>query len=166
MTTLRPMTVFDLYRMNSVNFDHFTENFNTQFYLSYLSRWPSLCVVADAPDGTMAGYIIGKVEGSDLNWHSHVTALSVAPEFRRCKLALRLMQYLEELSVEVFNCYFVDLFVRVSNAAAVSFYEQLQYKVYRRVEEYYGAGEDALDLRKPLKRDVDGTTFLGSTAAL
>lgn len=28
------------------------------------------------------GYILGKVEGEDENWHGHVTALTVAPDFR------------------------------------------------------------------------------------
>ena len=36
------------------------------------------------------------------------------------------MQGLEELS-DAKNCYFVDLFVRVSNKIAISFYEKLGY---------------------------------------
>eukprot|EP00923_Selenidium_pygospionis_P005280 GHVN01008866.1.p2 GENE.GHVN01008866.1~~GHVN01008866.1.p2 ORF type:complete len:165 (+),score=13.20 GHVN01008866.1:119-613(+) len=162
MVSLRPMTVYDLFRMNTVNLDVFTENFNAQFYLQYLTKWPSLCVVVDAPDGTMAGYIIGKVEGHGKNWHGHVTALSVAPEFRRTKLALRLMNYLEKISDLQFNCYFVDLFVRVSNTAAVKFYEQCTYEIYDRVEGYYNGDEDALDLRKPLSRDVDKSCLANS----
>lgn len=31
-------------------------------------------------------------------WHGHVTALSVAPEFRRLGLAAKLMEMLEEIS--------------------------------------------------------------------
>lgn len=51
--------------------------------------------------------------------------------------------------------YFVDLFVRCSNQAAIRMYEQLGYSVYRRVLQYYsGPDEDALDMRKALPRDV------------
>jgi N-terminal acetyltransferase B complex catalytic subunit len=32
------------------------------------------------------------------------------------------------------------------------------YSVYRRVKEYYNDGEDAFDMRKPLKRDVQRGT--------
>jgi GNAT superfamily N-acetyltransferase len=32
------------------------------------------------------GYIMGKAEGKGKNWHGHVTALTVAPEFRRIGL--------------------------------------------------------------------------------
>ena len=34
------------------------------FYFNYLTRWPECCAVAEAIDGSIAGYIIGKVEGS------------------------------------------------------------------------------------------------------
>lgn len=43
---------------------------------------------------------MGKAEGSVAReeWHGHVTALSVAPEFRRLGLAAKLMEMLEEIS--------------------------------------------------------------------
>lgn len=73
-----------------------------------------LSQVAEAPDGSIMGYIMGKAEGSGENWHGHVTALTVAPQFRRIGLAAKLMSILEDIS-EKKSCYFVDLFVRVSN---------------------------------------------------
>lgn len=44
--------------------------------------------------------VMGKAEGSvpREEWHGHVTALSVAPEFRRLGLAAKLMEMLEEIS--------------------------------------------------------------------
>ena len=44
--------------------------------------------------------VMGKAEGSVAReeWHGHVTALSVAPEFRRLGLAAKLMEMLEEIS--------------------------------------------------------------------
>ena len=41
---------------------------------------------------------MGKVEGQGESWHGHVTAVSVASEFRRQKLAKTLMHLLEEIS--------------------------------------------------------------------
>ncbi|XP_039559588.1 N-alpha-acetyltransferase 20 isoform X2 [Passer montanus] len=45
-------------------------------------------------------FFMGKAEGSVAReeWHGHVTALSVAPEFRRLGLAAKLMELLEEIS--------------------------------------------------------------------
>lgn len=56
------------------------------------------------------------------------------------------------------NAWFVDLFVRVENVAAIELYRKMGYSVYRRVVEYYGDGSDAFDMRKPLKRDVERGT--------
>eukprot|EP00439_Symbiodinium_sp_Y106_P038213 s1806_g4.t1 len=65
------------------------------------------------------------------------------------------MEYLEEVSEKVHDCYFVDLFVRPTNTAAIKFYEGLGYVVYRTVTGYYSGDEDAYDMRKPLPRDVN-----------
>ncbi|XP_039559591.1 N-alpha-acetyltransferase 20 isoform X4 [Passer montanus] len=48
-------------------------------------------------------FFMGKAEGSVAReeWHGHVTALSVAPEFRRLGLAAKLMELLEEISEKV-----------------------------------------------------------------
>eukprot|EP00427_Karlodinium_veneficum_P041741 CAMPEP_0169273314 /NCGR_PEP_ID=MMETSP1016-20121227/51029_1 /TAXON_ID=342587 /ORGANISM="Karlodinium micrum, Strain CCMP2283" /LENGTH=129 /DNA_ID=CAMNT_0009359607 /DNA_START=1 /DNA_END=386 /DNA_ORIENTATION=+ len=127
------MLVDDLLHCNAVNLDSWTETFNMSFYYNYLTRWPECCVVAESIDGSIAGYIIGKVEGHGEDWHGHVSAISVAPEFRRTGVANRLMEHLEEISDKVHNCYFVDLFVRATNSAAIRFYESLGYVVYRTV---------------------------------
>lgn len=41
---------------------------------------------------------MGKIEGNGTNWHGHVTALTVAPQYRRLNLAAKLMSYLELIS--------------------------------------------------------------------
>jgi ribosomal protein S18 acetylase RimI-like enzyme len=42
--------------------------------------------------------VMGKAEGHGENWHGHVTALTVSPEFRRLGLAATLMTWLEDVS--------------------------------------------------------------------
>lgn len=42
-----------------------------------------------------------------------------------------------------YDGFFVDLFVRVSNALAVGMYEKFGYSVYRKVIGYYSGEEDA-----------------------
>ncbi len=115
---------------------------------------------------------MGKLESSPnymsgsphfLPYHAHITALTVSPGARRLGLARLLSQSLERAGDEN-NAYFVDLFVRKSNTIAISLYKGLGYSVFRVVKEYYsdnaapgakpGEGEDAYDMRKPLKRDT------------
>lgn len=163
MTTIRRFTCDDLFRFNNVNLDSLTETFNLHFYLQYLARWPDMCTMAVNTEGRPMGYMIGKAEGQGENWHGHVTAVTVAPEFRRIRLAEKLMHYLEVASEDSYQGYFVDLFVRASNTVAVNMYTKLGYSVYRRVLGYYSGEEDALDMRKALSRDVEKKSIIPLT---
>ena len=201
MSLLRPFRAADLFRFNNVNLDHWTETYSLSFYLSYLAQWPDLSFIQTAPaSGRTMGYVIGKAEGHDPfptssstsltstlqgkyrrsaaggdipTLHGHVTAITVAPEYRRLGLAQGMMQLLEDVSDRVYRAYFVDLFVRPSNTTAVQMYTRMGYDVYRKVKEYYyggggkGKDEDGYDMRKPLPRDEarittrkNGTNFM------
>ncbi|KAL3083220.1 hypothetical protein niasHS_011022 [Heterodera schachtii] len=159
MSSCRPFEPFDLFRFGAVNLDPLTETYGLPFYLHYLVNWPDYFMVAEHLSGDLMGYIMGKSEGRDQNWHGHVTAVSVAPEYRRMGLAARFMQKLEAVS-EKEDCFFVDLFVRISNETAINMYKRLGYTVYRQIVDYYSGDdthedEDAFDMRKALPRDVD-----------
>ncbi|XP_042518070.1 N-terminal acetyltransferase B complex catalytic subunit NAA20 isoform X3 [Macadamia integrifolia] len=105
-------------------------------------------------------FFMGKVEGQGESWHGHVTAVTVAPEFRRQQLAKKLMHLLEDISDKIDKAYFVDLFVRASNTPAIKMYEKLGYVIYRRVLRYYSGEEDGLDMRKALSRDVEKKSII------
>ena len=153
MTTMRSFKLEDLFKFNNVNLDVLTETYNTSFYYTYASTWPEYFKVMEAPCGRIMGYMMGKSEGAKKLWHGHVTAVTVAPEYRRLGLARTLMQGLEDTSEKPYNAFFVDLFVRKSNSLAIAMYEKLGYQTHRRVLDYYAGEEDALDMRKALSRD-------------
>ncbi len=96
-----------------------------------------------------------------LPWHAHITAVTVAPEARRLGVGRLLTQQLEA-AADASNAWFVDLFVRSTNHKAITFYKNMGYSVFRVVKDYYAdhssdatlPGEDAFDMRKPMKRDV------------
>ncbi|CBY09208.1 unnamed protein product [Oikopleura dioica] len=165
MTEIRPFSCFDLFKFNKVNLDPLTETYGLPFYLHYQAKWPEYYFTAEAPNGDIQGYIMGKSEGKDSmkQWHGHVTALTVQPTYRRLGLARKLMNLLEEVS-ERKNTWFVDLFVRQTNTVAHELYTKLGYTTYRRVLNYYGASskdgleEDAYDMRKSMSKDVNKET--------
>ena len=114
---------------------------------------------------------MGKLESSPdhfrysehyLPWHAHITVLTVAPEARRQGIGRFLTEKLEKSADEA-DAWFVDLFVRRSNERAIKLYRSMGYSVYRVVKDYYGnnpmdptaLGEDAFDMRKPCRRDVN-----------
>ncbi|KAF3650523.1 N-alpha-acetyltransferase 20 [Capsicum annuum] len=139
---------------------HMILQFNMSFYMTYMARWPDYFHVAEAPGSHIMGYIMGKVEGQGESWHGHVTAVTVAPEYRRQQLAKKLMNLLEDVSDKIDKAYFVDLFVRASNTPAIKMYEKLGYVIYRRVLRYYSGEEDGLDMRKALSRDVEKKSII------
>ncbi|KAJ7087551.1 N-acetyltransferase [Mycena belliarum] len=162
MSVLRPFRAADLFKFNNINLDVWTETYDLAFYLNYLATWPDLCCVQASPGGRLMGYILGNAEGANTEWHGHVTALSVAPEYRRLGLARRMTALLERSADATYRAFFVDLFVRCSNGVAVAMYEGMGYSVWRRLREYYGSlgvgsrgrdEEDAFDMRKPLSKD-------------
>jgi N-terminal acetyltransferase B complex catalytic subunit len=174
MTTIRPFKMTDLLSFNSVNLDPLTETYNIGFYLDYYSRWPEYFTAASSPNNKLMAYSLGKCEGvnedsPEINesgtkdeskkyglWHGHVTCLTVSPEFRRLGLGNLLMNELESVSSKIYNCWFVDLFVRKSNWKAIGMYEKFGYVGFRKVLGYYSGEEDAWDMRKKLDRDCGG----------
>jgi N-terminal acetyltransferase B complex catalytic subunit len=159
---LRKMTLSDLSNLNNINLDCWTEMYTTSFYTSYLAKDPDLCVVAESTSGALAGYLLAKVEGSGSEWHSHISAISVSPEFRKLGVARILLDYFEEVSDDLHHCYFADLYVRKSNQIAIEMYQRRGYTVFRTVSGYYSGEEDAYDMRKPLKRDVAVKCLVGA----
>lgn len=84
------------------------------------------------------GYMLGKVEGIGKEWHSHITAVTVAWDYRRIGLARYLVKELQERSEDsLYNCYFMDLFVRSTNALAINMYRGFGFDIFRRIKEYY-----------------------------
>ena len=45
------------------------------------------------------------------------------------------MNFLEKVSEEIHDGYFVDLFVRSSNAVAINMYKRLGYDIYQTVDQ-------------------------------
>ncbi|OEH79435.1 n-acetyltransferase family protein [Cyclospora cayetanensis] len=105
----------------------------------------------------------GKVEGVGDMWHGHLTALSIAPEGRVCGVAGILMNRLESICRSIYKCYFMDLYVRVSNQPAVAFYRKRGYKIFKTEKGYYSGAEDALDMRMPFfENDPQGISLRGA----
>ena len=164
MSTIREFSLYDMLKFNNVNLDILTETYTTNFYGKYIAIWNEFNVAAQNSCGMIEAYILGKVEGDKndekkKNWHGHVSAVTVAPYFRRQGLARSLMDFLEEVTQEQHDGYYVDLFVRSTNKVAIDMYKKFGYIIYQTINKYYSTdgiqpAEDAYDMRKSLKRDI------------
>lgn len=88
---------------------------------------PELLLVGEI-DATIAGAVIAGFDGVR-GWIHH---LAVAPEFRRCGLATKLMRA-AEAGLGKLGCSKVNLQVRATNREVVAFYQTLGYQVEERV---------------------------------
>ena len=59
-----------------------------------------------------------------LGWHAHITCLTVSPGARRLGLATKLSEAIEVAGDDA-EAWFVDLFVRVENEAAIKLYKKM-----------------------------------------
>lgn len=115
---------YSVYSLNYSNNDKYVETYHLDYYLKYMNHWPELCLMAETSLGTPIGYskklfiylffhnqsffschfiitlilVMGKSEGKNNDWHSHVTAIAIAPKYRRIGAARALMDRFEEIS--------------------------------------------------------------------
>lgn len=156
MTSYEPFQLEDLLHINLINLDPLTENYPLDFYFDYLIRWPSLFFKSVEFDD-ISGYMIGKNEGklSKLEWHTHISAVTINNQYRRIGLASDLCLFLEDIvNKKPDDTLFIDLFVKVTNTLALQLYQKLGYSIYRRVVGYYGK-EMPLD-RNNINDEIDG----------
>lgn len=178
MTSIKPFQATDLFELTSINLDPLTENFYLYFYHQYLYTWPTLSYKSVNDNNEPTGYMLAKTEGKNKEWHAHISAVTVDPNYRRVGLGSYLCDQLRivvEPERPIF-AWFIDLFVKCTNKTAITLYEKLGYYVYRRVIGYYDVdgnstkvdenGEnddiDAFDMRLSLKRDSKRETIRGN----
>lgn len=101
MTTIRRFRSRDLLKYANVNLDYYTETFYYPFYFEYMSKWPNMCFVAKDVNGRTEGYHFGKVEGDGPKYHGHLTAITIAREFRHIGLSTQFMYWLKQISEEL-----------------------------------------------------------------
>lgn len=96
--------------------------------------------------GVMVAFIIAVIE---MDGVGHITAIGVAPEYRRHGLARILLTEIER-TLHQRGITTIRLEVRVENSAAINLYEQLGYLVVQRLGRYYSSGADGYMMVKSL----------------
>lgn len=149
---IRRMIPSDIAKLNRVNLDKFTANFTPNFYFSLMNEYAPFCCCVEDLDGGIAGYIMGKIEydqqtAAEDSWHGHISAISVSLEQRGRKIADALLAEFINTSFRL-GARYVDLYVFKGNEAALAFYRRHGFSQHLELENYYGPGRAALDLRK------------------
>lgn len=154
MVNIRRATMNDLIEMQNCNLFCLPENYTLKYYLYHVLSWPQLLFVAENDNGKIVGYVLAKMDEEDTKdgLHGHITSLSVLRSYRKLGLATKLMNAAQQTMWECFGANYCSLHVRKSNTAAYHLYTQtLAYEQHDIEVEYYADGEDAYDMRKPLR---------------
>ena len=151
MVCVRQATMGDLMAIQAANLLCLPENYQLKYYLYHILSWPQLLYVAvDGP--AVVGYVLAKMEEEATDVHGHITSLAVVRTHRKLGLATKLMQATHQAMVDCFGATYVSLHVRVTNKAAINLYTRsLGYQINDIEAKYYADGENAYDMRKPLK---------------
>ncbi|MEN2498665.1 MAG: N-terminal acetyltransferase A complex catalytic subunit ard1 [Marteilia pararefringens] len=122
MTSFRRMKMIDIYRICNTNLDNYVAQFSIIFYADYICKFPELCQVIENFSGRVMGHHINKLEYSKNAFHSHITSITVAPEYRKFGLASHMLQIIEEHSERSIVNHMIDhpIFIHCCNDRYVS----------------------------------------------
>ena len=156
MVNIRMATIHDLLYMQMTNLWCLPENYQMKYYFYHILTWPQLLWVAEDFDGSIVGYVLGKMDedattekdGTKTPPHGHITSLAVLRTHRKRGIATALMKRSQLEMATVFGAHYVSLHVRKSNRAAFRLYNStLKYEINDIEKGYYADGEDAYDMR-------------------
>jgi len=123
----------------------------------FVDPWPGHLIMAEIyapgrfhrvlvdPGGSILAYLLSAWQYLDL----HVLKIATRPGFRRLGLASRLMEMAVD-HARAFGGETVTLEVRERNTPAIALYRGLGFSVAGRRPRYYGDGEDALIMTRPV----------------
>jgi ribosomal-protein-alanine N-acetyltransferase len=145
---IRPLTLDHLPEVLRLNIRCFRNGDNyTKYTFDYLLNEPrTLSYRMVTPADEIVGFAFVMVNENNA---AHLTTIGVAPEHRRRKIAVRLLEYIEA-SLRKREIGTIMLEVRVSNTTAQDLYRRIGYTVVQRVGKYYNNGEDCFLMMKSL----------------
>jgi len=137
-----------LIRLHEIETECFEKEAFTRQEIAYLlTDYNSVGLVAKI-NGTIIGFIIGRMYAAKKSLMGHILTIDVSPAHRREGIAQRLLQEIEKIFKDkgVKECH---LEVREDNVAALKLYQKLGYVKVETLKNYYGKAH-GIYLRKIL----------------
>lgn len=143
---IRPIEANDIYQIIHIEHESFQNPYPPHVVNFLYEKYGDTFLVAEQ-SGTILGYIAGIT-----SWREgHIISLAVLSSWRRKGIATQLVQELCTI-LQNHGKKRVKLEVRVSNTAAITLYERMGFEKQKIVKNYYENGEDAVTMKKRLKR--------------
>ena len=143
---VRRATITDIGAITEIEMESFGDPWDKEVLSEALVYYPTTFFVAVC-DGDIAGFALGAPEDTGEALYGHICNLAVSTRFRRRGIGKLLVNRLEQqFAIDLATA--VQLEVRVSNAAARTFYKRLRYREMIVIDRYYANGEDAILMMK------------------
>ena len=144
MIKLRRFSLSDLDQMMEIEKASFPnrEAWSRDYFESLYKIYPEGFIVAEN-NGKIIGYIIGQPK-EDL---AEIVSLAVGPDFRQKGIGTKLTNFLIEHFKEK-GLKEISLCVRTKNKKGISFYQNLNFKILKKIKNYYRNGNDAYLMKK------------------
>ncbi len=115
----------------------------------------ALTILAEMAGGPIAGFLIAQHKVSPSESAGYIVTLDVHPDMVRSGIATRLMVRAERDLAER-GAEKMRLHVFAGNTAAIAFYEQLDFRRIKHLQDFYGANLDAYVYERDTLKDGGG----------
>ena len=122
---------------------------------SYLQSEGSRCIVAEIPGQTNPKTIAGFVLTERSNEFAHIITLDVLEPFRRQSVGSKLLGAAER-EAATGGVAIMYLETATTNKAAIALWKKHGYRETGTIENYYGRGQNAFEMLKPLRQMPEG----------
>ena len=121
----------------------------------YLQSEGSHCIVAEFPGPATHGMLAGFILTERSREFAHVITLDVLERFRRQSIGSLLLQAAEqEAASHGVACMYLE--TATTNKAAIALWKKHGYRETGTIENYYGRGQNAFEMLKPMRRLPEG----------
>jgi peptide alpha-N-acetyltransferase len=158
---VRRANMHDIIEMQHCNLRCLPENYNLRYYFYHYMSWPHLLHVLEDINGTVAGYVLAKLDDEEdpKKIHGHITSLAVLRTHRRLGAAGTLMNNSMRQMRGVDDATMCSLHVRRTNAAALHLYQDtLSFRCAGVESAYYVDQEDAFHMKRLFKMPAAPTS--------
>jgi ribosomal-protein-alanine N-acetyltransferase len=145
MLLIRDFLPKDLQQVTALIADTFNRNYNPEFYLSILERWPSGFLVVEDERG-LVGVLAAVISAPK---EARILLMAVRPIYRKRGIGTMLLSEFISRCVTL-DLKAVSLEVRISNEKAIRFYDAKGFNIISLLPNYYEDGEAGYLMKRVL----------------
>ena len=136
------MAPVDILGVQFIERSSFTDPWARETLEDAIATFSDSVFIAES-SGSICGYVICGIEDTGEERYGHICSLAVAPEIRKRGVGSALVKRAEQAAM-IQKATAMQLEVRVSNTAAITFYTKLGYEPVFQICGYYADTEDAI----------------------